>query len=211
MSPLIEITNLTKRIKDKTILSEINLRLEEGNIYGFIGPNGSGKTMLLRAIAGLLYINEGSVKYNSAITKGIIIENPAFINSFTGLENLHYLASIRSVINIDDIRTVMQRVGLDPNDTRHVKGYSLGMKQKLAFAQAIMESPSLLILDEPTRGLDSESVIAVRNILIEEQKNGTTILLASHNKEDIKNLCNQVFFIESGRIINRSQFSPSLV
>ena len=211
MSPLIEITNLTKRIKDKTILSEINLRLEEGNIYGFIGPNGSGKTMLLRAIAGLLYINEGSVKYNSAITKGIIIENPAFINSFTGLENLHYLASIRSVINIDDIRTVMQRVGLDPNDTRHVKAYSLGMKQKLAFAQAIMESPSLLILDEPTRGLDSESVIAVRNILIEEQKNGTTILLASHNKEDIKNLCNQVFFIESGRIINRSQFSPSLV
>lgn len=202
MSPLIEVTNLTKTLKGKQVLSEINLRLEAGNIYGFVGPNGSGKTMLLRAIAGLLYIKYGSVKYNSSLFKGVIIENPAFINSFTGLENLRYLASIRSTIRDTDIKATMKRVGLDPEDTRKVRVYSLGMKQKLAFAQAVMESPPLLILDEPTRGLDSESVIMVREILYEEREKGTTALIASHNQKDISSLCNQVFFLDSGRIVD---------
>ena len=204
MNPLIEVTNLTKTIKGKQVLSEINLRLEAGTIYGFVGPNGSGKTMLLRAIAGSLYIKDGSVRYNSSLFKGVIIENPAFINSFTGLENLRYLASIRNTIHDTDIKATMKRVGLDPEDTRKVRVYSLGMKQKLAFAQAVMESPPLLILDEPTRGLDSESVIIVREILYAERKKGTTVLIASHNQEDISNLCNQVFFLDSGRIIDVS-------
>jgi len=199
---LIEINQLTKTIKNKTVLSNINLTIKKGDVCGFLGPNGSGKTMLLRAISGLLYLPSGSITYSSPTTKGVVIENPAFLNDLTGLDNLRYLASIRNKITDQDIREAINSVLLDPDDQRKVKAYSLGMKQKLAIAQAIMESPELLVLDEPTRGLDAESVESIRTLLHSLNQRGTTILLASHNLEDISTLCTRTFQMENGKLVS---------
>jgi ABC-2 type transport system ATP-binding protein len=194
----IEISHLTKSIKGKTVLSDVNLTIDKGNTYGFVGPNGSGKTMLLRAIAGLLNVSTKSVHYLDAASKGVIIENPTFLNDLSGFHNLRYLASINHKLSDEQIREVMQKVQLDSDDKRKVNAYSLGMKQKLAIAQAIMESPDLLILDEPTRGVDESGLHNVRRILREEQQRGATILIASHNHDDINELCQKVFFIAEG-------------
>lgn len=198
----IDIVKLNKWIKDKHILCDIDLSISKGASIGFVGANGSGKTMLLRAIAGLLHLDSGSIIYHRPMTKGVIIENPAFLNDLTGFDNLRYLASFRGIISDAHIRQVMENVLLDPDDRRKVKTYSLGMKQKLAIAQAIMESPELLILDEPTRGLDEESVLCVRALLHTLKDSGVTILLSSHNKEDILSICDQVLTIDNGALVS---------
>lgn len=198
----IEIVKLNKWIKDKHILCDIDLSISKGASIGFVGANGSGKTMLLRAIAGLLHLDSGSIIYHRPMAKGVIIENPAFLNDLTGFDNLQYLASFRGIISDAHIRQVMENVLLDPDDRRKVKTYSLGMKQKLAIAQAIMESPELLILDEPTRGLDEESVLCVRALLHTLRDSGVTILLSSHNKEDILSICDQVLTIDNGALVS---------
>jgi ABC-2 type transport system ATP-binding protein len=197
----IEVKSLTKRIKEKAVLTEINLSIERGKVYGLVGPNASGKTMLLRAFAGLLYISAGSINYQTPMTKGVIIENPEFLNDLTGIENLMYLASIRKVATPESIKKSMSRVQLDPDDSRKVKAYSLGMKQRLAIAQVIMESPDLLLLDEPTRGIDEPSIPAIREIILAEKNRGATILLASHNREDIQELCDFVITLSQGCIV----------
>ncbi|WP_129595702.1 ATP-binding cassette domain-containing protein [Anaerophilus nitritogenes] len=207
----ITITNLEKKIKGKEILKDINLSLEKGGIYGFFGRNGSGKTMLFRAISGLIKPSSGEIKIDNKVlhkdicfpeSVGVILETPGFWDYYTGFENLKILASIKNKISDTDIKNSITRVGLDCSDKRIYKKYSLGMKQRLAIAQAIMEKPTLLVLDEPTNALDEEGVQLVRNILLEEKKRGATILLASHNKEDIDILCDFKFKIDDGKLIN---------
>lgn len=205
----IEVKNLNKVIKGLTILDNINLKLEKGNIYGFVGRNGSGKTMMFRAIAGLIKPTNGEVKIdNKVIGKdidfpescGIILETPGFWGNQTGFECLRNIASIKSIIDEKEIKKWIEKVGLDPEDKRVFSKYSLGMKQKLALAQAFMESPDLIILDEPTNALDEESILNLRNIIKEQKEKGSTIIIASHNKEDIEMLSDKIYKIDCGKV-----------
>ncbi|NYE57103.1 ABC transporter ATP-binding protein [Carboxydothermus ferrireducens] len=205
----VEIQHLTKIIGGRTVLDDITLELERGKIYGFFGRNGSGKTMLFRAICGLIRPTRGEVRvFGKKIgldisfpeSLGLIIENVGFWDQWTGFQNLKFLASIKNIIKDEDIRTAIKRVGLDPDDKRPYKKYSLGMKQRLGIAQAIMEKPQLLVLDEPTNSLDEEGVKLIRNILLEEKERGATILIASHIKEDIDLLCDDKFRVEAGKV-----------
>ncbi|QIB26967.1 ABC transporter ATP-binding protein [Caloranaerobacter azorensis] len=205
----VEIRHLTKIIGDKTILDDVNLELEKGKIYGFHGRNGSGKTMLFRAISGLIKPTHGDViVFGKKIGKdisfpeslGLIIENVGLWNQWTGFQNLKFLASIKNIISDEEIKSAIKRVGLDPEDKRPYKKYSLGMKQRIGIAQAIMEKPELIILDEPTNSLDTDGVKLVRNILLEEKERGATILIASHIKEDIDMLCDCKFKVDNGRV-----------
>lgn len=205
----IDIVGLTKIIKGNTVLNNINLKLEKGKIYGFIGRNGSGKTMLFRAICGLITPTKGKIVIDGKrITKdidfpescGVIIEIPGFWEDLTGLQCLKNIASIKSEINEKTICNWMIKLGLDPKDKRQFRKYSLGMKQKLALVQALMESPDLIILDEPTNSLDEESVNNIRNILKDLKEKGATILIASHNKSDAELLCDKTFKIDSGNV-----------
>lgn len=201
--------NYNKLIKKKEILTDINLTFESGKIYGLHGHNGSGKTMLLRAICGLILPTSGSVTVDGKIvgkdiefpdSVGVIIENMSLIPEYTGFKNLQLLAGIKKKIGDSEIRDTLISVGLDPDDKRKVKEYSLGMKQKLNFAQAIMEKPELLLLDEPTNAMDVQTVEKVRSILVEMKEKGTLIIIASHNKEDLDALCDEFIDICDGKI-----------
>lgn len=203
------IKNATRDIKGVRVLDNINIELDRGGIYGFIGSNGSGKTMLFRAICGLIKLTEGEIEVFSKKIRqdvsfpeslGVIIESIGFWDEYTGFENLYLLSRIKKVIGKKEIRETLTRVGLNPKDKRTYKKYSLGMKQRLGIAEAIMEKPELLVLDEPTNALDDEGVETVRNILFEEKERGATILIASHNKEDISILCDRIFKMTEGRL-----------
>lgn len=205
----LEVKNYTKTIKGNIILDDINLKLERGKIYGVVGRNGSGKTMLFRAISGLIKPTKGSVLIDGKElfkdmdfpeSCGITIESPGFWSNQTAKENLLNLASIKNIIGIKDIERALIRVGLDPNDNRKINKYSMGMKQKLALAQAFMEKPDIILLDEPTNALDDESVNNIRTILKEEKARGACILIASHNKEDIELLADDCLKIVGGKI-----------
>lgn len=206
---MIEFKNFTKTYGNKTILNDITLKLEKGKIHGFVGKNASGKTMLFKAICGFIIPTKGCVLVNEKeIGKdldfptdcGVIIEVPGFINNISGFKNLKILASINNKINSEKIKDSLRLVGLDPNDKRPVNSYSLGMKQKLAIAQAIMEDPSLLILDEPLNAIDKESVIDLKELLINLKKNGVTILITSHIDENINSLCDNVYKVSNGSV-----------
>lgn len=206
---MIEIKNVSKKIKGNQVLCNISCNLEKGKVYGIYGRNGSGKTMLMRCILGLIFADEGYIKIDNYLigkdmdfpkSVGAIIENPTFFPYATGFENLKILSGIRNTISDDKIRGVMQKVGLDDKDKRTVSKYSLGMKQRLAIAQAIMEEPQLLVLDEPTNALDEQGVQMFRDIIIEEKKKGTLVLLASHNKEDIELLSDVKIQMVDGKI-----------
>ena len=204
---MIEVKNVTKKFKDNIALKNISINFEENKIHGLIGRNGSGKTVLLKCICGFFHVNEGEIKVNGEIIgkdidiakdMGIIIEAPGFLPNYSGLKNLMFLAEVNGKIKKDRIKEVIRFVGLDPDSRKWVGKYSLGMRQRLGIAQAIMEDPSILILDEPTNGLDQSGVNDLRNLLLELKERGKTILLASHSSEDINLLCDTVSEMDSG-------------
>ena len=206
---MIKIENYTRKIKKDIILNDINLHLKENKIYGFVGRNGSGKSILFKGICGLLNISNGKIIIKGKeIGKdidfydnlGAVLDGAGFLPNLSSFDNLKLLASIRNKISDSDIKSALNKVGLDPNDKKKYKKYSLGMKQKLALAQAIMENPELLILDEPFNGLDSYSVKDIREMLIDYKKEGKTILISSHIKEDIDILCDEVYELDRGNI-----------
>lgn len=203
------VNNVSKRLNGKEILSNVNLKLSSGHIYGFVGVNGSGKTMLFRALSGLMKISEGEIicdgkKLHKDIkvlpNLGLILENAGLYPELTGFENLKLLAKLNKKIGDDEIRETIKKVGLDPDDKRTFKKYSLGMKQRIIIAQAIMEKPDILLLDEPTNALDEDGVEDIRRLIYEEKKRGALILIASHNKEDINLLSDEVYHVKGGRI-----------
>ncbi len=206
----IECNDLTKIIKKQEVLSHVQLSLEQGRVYGFCGRNGSGKTMLFRAIAGLIAPTSGSVTVDGRRLgrdcefppdMGLVIENTALWGELSGLENLKRLAGIRGKIGEAEMREAMQAVGLNPDERKKTHKYSLGMKQKLAIAQAIMERPALLIFDEPTNSLDEASVTAFRALVRREQARGATVLIASHIKADLEEVCHTIFRMADGRLV----------
>ncbi|MCH5196439.1 MAG: ATP-binding cassette domain-containing protein [Oscillospiraceae bacterium] len=204
---MIEIENINLTLQKTEILKNVTVSFERGKIHGLIGRNGSGKTMLMKCICGFVNPTSGVIKVdNKQIGKdcdfpesvGIIIETPGFIPYYSGLKNLKLLAGLRGKITVDDIRNTMQKVGLEPDLKRHVGKYSLGMRQRLGLAQAIMEDPELLILDEPMNGLDKDGVKDMRQYLLDLKSQGKTILIASHSAEDIDVLCDTVCEMDKG-------------
>lgn len=201
---------ISKVIRGKKILSDINLELCDGNIYGIVGANGSGKTMLFRALSGLMSVTSGKITWNGKVLRqdfavlpslGIMLENVGLYSNMTGMQNLRYLASLKNKIQDKEIRRALERVGLDPDDRRKYQKYSLGMKQRLAIAQAIMEKPDVIMLDEPTNSLDAKGVEEIRRLILEEKERGALILLASHNQEDIRILADHIYQIKDGCIV----------
>lgn len=205
--PVIEISGVTKRFGEDLVLKEVNLAFQKGQVYGIVGNNGSGKTVLMKCICGFLPVSTGRIRvFGKQIGKeidfpenlGVIIETPGFLTELTGRKNLEILADLNRKITRAEIRLVLKKVGLDPDMKKTVGKYSLGMRQRLGIAQAIMEDPELLILDEPFNGLDRNGVDEIRKILLELKKQGKTILLASHNEEDIRLLCDTVYEMDGG-------------
>lgn len=206
---IIIIENVCKSFRDEQVLKNITYTLKAGKIYGLIGNNGSGKTVLLKCICGFLIPDSGKILVRGKQIGrdvdfpeniGAIIESPGFLPNMTGMKNLRILAALNGKINNGDIKNAICKVGLDPNLKKNVGKYSLGMRQRLGIAQAIMENPDILILDEPFNGLDKNGIEEIRRLIQELKQEGKTILLVSHNQKDIDILCDEVCEIDNGRL-----------
>ncbi len=207
--PYIEIEHVTKKFGEETVLHDIDIAMEQGNVYGISGNNGSGKTVLMKCICGFLPVTSGRIRVNGKMigvdidfpeSMGVIIETPGFLTNVSGMRNLEILAGLQNKIGREGIRDAILKAGLDPDLKKAVSKYSLGMRQRLGIAQAIMEDPEFLILDEPFNGLDKHGVADIRKLLLGLKAQGKTILLASHNSEDIRILCDKVYEMDGGRI-----------
>lgn len=207
----IELKDYTKKIKDSTVLDHINVVFQSGKIYGLKGKNGSGKTMLMRAVSGLIRPSSGEVVIENEIlgrdisfprSIGVLIENPSFLSNETGFSNLRMLADLGEGISDEDIKATLAELGLDPKEKKSYKKYSLGMKQKLGIAAAIMEHPDIIILDEPINALDQDSVEAVKKIIIRERDRGAVIILACHDTEELEYLADEIICIQDGKIVS---------
>ncbi len=211
MDNIIEVKNVSKNFRETRALDNISLDFERGKIHGIIGRNGSGKTVLMKCICGFMTPTSGEVLVNGEKVRpskaqeniGLIIETPGFIGGKSGLRNLQYLLRLRGKSDRSTVENAMRAVGLDPENKKPVRKYSLGMRQRLGIAQAIMENPELLILDEPMNGLDNQGVEDMRGLFAELRERGKTILLASHSNEDIRALCDTVCELDHGRVMAR--------
>lgn len=207
---MIELKNIYKKIGQKVILDDISYQFEYGRVYGLCGPNGSGKTMLLRAVAGLIIADRGEVVIDQKVLHkdisvapetGIMIENMELLSQYNAFDNLKLLSKIRKKATDEDILKALERVGL--HSDLKVKKYSLGMKQRLNIAQAIFEKPKIILLDEPTNALDEGGIELFRKIVEEEKERGAVLLIATHHKEDLQNLCDKILKIEEGRMYDK--------
>lgn len=205
----ITVNHLTKKLKGNIVSDDISLEMISGNVYGLCGYNGCGKTMLMRLLAGLIIPTGGEILYdqkrlgkdmNFPPNMGILIENPAFIDGKSGEDNLILLSSIGARITKDEVRSAIERVGLNPDDKRKYKKYSLGMKQRLGIAAAIMEKPEVIILDEPTNALDKDGIELVKSIIMEEKDRGALIIMSCHDYSILENCCDCIYKIERGKI-----------
>ena len=206
---VIEVKNVSKSFKGIPVLNDINITCRNGKIYGIIGYNGSGKTVLFKCICGFLHVDSGEISVNGRVMgkemdmlehAGIIIEEPGYIRNLSGYRNLEYLYRITHKKDPAVIHSIMLKVGLDPQSRKKVCHYSLGMRQRLAIAQATMENQAILILDEPMNGLDKDGVAEMRKFFLEQKGMGKLILLASHNKDDIELLCDEVYEMDHGML-----------
>lgn len=209
MDHIILVQNVTKEFKRQRVLDNVSVGFPTGGIYGLVGRNGSGKTMLMKCICGFIpptsgeiFIQDKQVRYGSQFPKeiGFIIEAPGFLRTSSGIANLKHLASINNKIGINEVREAMKTVGLDPDSRKHVGRYSLGMRQRLSIAQAIMDKPDILILDEPMNGLDNNGVAEMRELFLKLKSAGKTLIIASHNHEDIEVLCDRVYEMDNGKL-----------
>ena len=209
MNQIIEVKGLSKSFGKNKVLDDVSIGFAAQRIHGIIGRNGSGKTMLFKCILGMMPFSDGEITVNGKrIGKdidvpenvGMIIESPGFLAGYSGYANLRLLSRIKKVIGRDEITRAIQTVGLDPASRKRVGKYSMGMRQRLCIAQAIMEDPSLLILDEPMNGLDNRGVGEIRELLLNLKNQGKTILIASHNPEDIRQLCDTVCEMDCGKL-----------
>ncbi len=203
----IELTKVRKCFHGEEVLKELDFRVERGKAYGIAGNNGSGKTVLMKCMCGFLPVTQGLIRVGGKYigkeidfpeSLGAIIETPGFLDHLSGRRNLEILADLRGNLSGRDISVALLRVGLNPGLTKPVAKYSLGMRQRLGIAQAIMEDPELLILDEPFNGLDKHGIKEMRALLLDEKKKGKTILLSSHNSEDLQILCDKIFEMDAG-------------
>lgn len=202
---MVEVKEATKQFRETTALNRVTVQFERGKIHGIVGRNGSGKTVLFKCICGFMQLQSGMIQIDGKPVKpmtaqdiGIIIEDPGFIGSLSGFKNLKLLASLRSDLTDRDLQDTLKLVGLDPLSKKHVRKYSLGMRHRLGIAQAIMEKPRLLILDEPMNGLDKQGVLEIREVLKVLNREGATIIMSSHYAEDIDALCHTVCEMDGG-------------
>lgn len=211
---MIQLQNVTKRIKENTVLDNVSNTFKSGFVYGLYGQNGSGKTMLLRAISGLINLDSGSIfidgeklhdKIEFPPETGIVIENMELLPECSAKRNLQMLAKIKNIADEKDIIFSLERVGLDPDSDKKVKKFSLGMKQRLNIAQAIFENQKIILLDEPTNALDEEAVQLIYKIIREEKSRGATIIVATHHKEDLKEVCDVILKIAEGKIVEENE------
>lgn len=207
MKSSIVIQHVNKHFRDHVVLNDVNMQMTGGNIYGIIGRNGSGKTILMKCICGFTPVDSGLIRVNDCMISqrniisediGAIIETPGFLPYLSGFDNLKTLALFRRRVDDDHIKRMMIELGLEPNSRKPVRKYSLGMKQKLGIIQALMEDLPILILDEPMNSLDHETVDIVRELLLNEKKKGKLIMVTSHVRDDIDCLCNEVYEITNG-------------
>lgn len=208
MSEIVKVENVTKYFKQEKVLDDVNMNLETSHIYGIVGKNGAGKTVLFKIIAGFIKPSSGKVTVAGKIigvdrdfpdSLGLIIETPGFLSQYNAYQNLLYLANINNKISKEDIKEAIRMVGLDPDSNKKVGKFSLGMRQRLGIAQAIMENPNLIILDEPMNGLDKKGIEDVKELLLKLKGDGKTILMASHYAEDME-ICDEVFQMEDGKL-----------
>ena len=210
---MIRVNNLTKKFKDNTIIENISITFKPGNIYGLYGRNGSGKSVFLKLLCGLISPTSGEVYYNEELLKndiykysvGALIERPYFLDDLTGFENLKILADINKKIDDDDILKALEIVNLLEEKDKKYKKYSLGMCQKLGIAQAIMENPNIIILDECFNGIENATVEKIKKYLISEKKKGKIIIISSHIKEDLLDLTNTIYYFDAGKIENSDE------